>query len=142
MATVGHRVFLSYRREDAAGHAGRLADHLLDRFGQGSVFMDVESIEAGADFTAAIERAISASEAVLVGIGPGWLDATTSSGSKRLDDPADFVRREIEAALASEVRVIPVLVGGASMPPRDGAPRLDRGARAPQRRGAPGPALA
>ncbi len=116
MATAGHRFFLSYRREDAAGHAGRLADHLLDRFGQGSVFMDVESIEAGADFTAEIERAISGSEAVLVLIGPGWSEAPTSSGGRRLDEPADFVRREIEAALSSGVRVIPVLVGGASMP--------------------------
>ena len=116
MATVGHRVFLSYRREEAAGHAGRLADHLLDRFGQGSVFMDVESIEAGADFTAEIEHAIAGSDAVLVVIGPGWLGAEASSGTRRLDDPADFVRREIEAALSSEVRVIPVLVGGAHMP--------------------------
>ena len=64
------RVFLSYRREDSAGHAGRLADHLLDRFGAGAVFMDVESIEAGVDFTQAIERAISDSDAVLVVIGP------------------------------------------------------------------------
>ena len=116
MATSGHRVFLSYRREDSAGHAGRLADHLLDRFGQGSVFVDVESIEAGADFTAEIERAISSSEAVLVLIGPGWLDAKTTSGIRRLDEPADFVRREVEAALTSQVRVVPVLVGGASMP--------------------------
>jgi predicted ATPase len=110
------RVFLSYRREDAAGHAGRLTDHLLDRFGQGSVFVDVDSIEAGADFTAEIERAIAGSDAVLVVIGPGWLDARTPSGVRRLDEPADFVRREVEAALSSEVRVIPVLVGGAEMP--------------------------
>jgi predicted ATPase len=116
MATSGQRVFLSYRREDSAGHAGRLADHLLDRFGQGSVFVDVESIEAGADFSAEIEGAISDSEAVLVVIGPGWLDAKATSGTRRLDEPADFVRREIEAALASQVRVVPVLVGGASMP--------------------------
>jgi predicted ATPase len=122
MAASEHRVFLSYRRGDAAGHAGRLADHLLDRFGQGSVFMDVESIEAGADFTAEIERAISGSAAVLVVIGPGWLAARTSHGGRRLDDPADFVRREIEVALASEVRVIPVLVGGASMPPESDLP--------------------
>jgi hypothetical protein len=73
--------FLSYRREDSAGHAGRLADHLLDRFGTGSVFMDVESIEAGADFSAEIQGAISGSEAVLVMIGPRWLDAKTTSAT-------------------------------------------------------------
>jgi predicted ATPase len=93
-----------------------LSDHLLDRFGAGSVFVDVDSIEAGAHFTTEIERAIIGAEAVLVVIGPGWLDARTSSGSRRLDDAADFVRREVEAGLASEVRVVPVLVGGASMP--------------------------
>jgi len=109
-------LFLSYRREDSAGHAGRLADHLLDRFGQGSVFMDVESIEAGADFTAAIELAISGSEAVLVVIGPGWLEARTASGVRRLHDADDYVRCEIETALSAEVRVVPVLVGGAPMP--------------------------
>ena len=113
---AGPRFFLSYRREDAAGHAGRLSDHLLDRFGVGSVFVDVDSIEAGADFTAEIERAITGADAVLVVIGPGWLDARTSSGSRRLEEPGDFVRREVEAALGSETRVIPVLVGGATMP--------------------------
>src|SRR3972149_3057422 len=106
MAPVGHRVFLSYRREDSAGHAGRLADHLLDRFGSGSVFMDVESIGAGGDFTEGIERSTGAAEAVLVVIGPGWVEARTASGSRRLDEPEDFVRREIEVALASEARVI------------------------------------
>ncbi len=114
-----NRVFVSYRREDSAGHAGRLADHLLDRFGSGSVFMDVESIEAGVDFAHAIERAIDGADAVLVVIGPGWLNSTSSSGSRRLDETGDFVRRELEAAIASEVRVIPVLVGGASMPTED-----------------------
>lgn len=69
--TGGPRFFLSYRREDSAGHAGRLADHLLDRFGSGSVFVDVESIEAGADFTAEISHAIGSADAVLVVIGPG-----------------------------------------------------------------------
>lgn len=116
MAASGPRYFVSYRREDASGHAGRLADHLLDRFGQGAVFVDVDSIEAGSDFTAEIGRAISGSDAVLVVIGLGWLDAATSSGTRRLDEPADFVRQEIEAALSSAVRVIPVLVGGAQMP--------------------------
>ena len=110
------KVFISYRRQDSGGHTGRLADHLLDRLGSSSVFMDVESIEAGADFTEAIVRAIDDSDAVLVVIGPGWLDATGSDGKRRLDDAGDFVRREIEIALRSDVRVIPVLVGDAAMP--------------------------
>jgi predicted ATPase len=115
-APTGHRFFLSYRREDAAGHAGRLADNLLDRFGAGSVFMDIESIGVGADFTEEIDRAIADADAVLVLIGPAWLEATTESGTRRLDEPGDFVRREVEAALGSDLRVIPVLVGGSAMP--------------------------
>jgi predicted ATPase len=116
------RVFLSYRRQDSAGHAGRLADHLLDRFGAGSVFMDVESISAGVEFTQAIEHAIGDSDAVLVVIGPGWLEAVGPDGRRRLDDSSDFVRREIEASLRSDTRVIPVIVGGASMPSEDRLP--------------------
>ncbi len=110
------RVFLSYRREDAAGHAGRLADHLVDRFGQGAVFVDVDSIAAGTDFLDEIEGAMADSEALLAVIGPGWLNSRTATGSRHLDDPRDVVRREIEAALASDVRVIPILVAGATMP--------------------------
>jgi predicted ATPase len=116
------RFFVSYRREDAPGHVGRLADHLLARFGSGSVFMDVESIEAGADFTAQIGSAIGRSDAVLIVIGPGWLEAKSANGSRRLDDPADFVVAEIRAALDADVRLIPVLVGGASMPAEQGLP--------------------
>jgi predicted ATPase len=123
MAVSEHQVFLSYRREDAAGHAGRLADYLLDRFGQGSVFMDVESIEAGVDFTVEIERAIAEADAVLVVIGPRWLEVRAASGARRLEEPGDFVRREIEAALRGDVRVIPVLVGGATMPAESELPR-------------------
>jgi predicted ATPase len=114
--SADRRVFLSYRREDSAGHAGRLADHLLDRFGAGSVFMDLESIEPGADFSKTIEDAIGVADAVLVVIGPRWLDLTGPDGVRRLDAGADVVRREIEVALASQATVIPVLVDGASMP--------------------------
>ena len=118
MTTEGtsRRYFLSYRRDDSPGHAGRLADHLLSRFGAGSVFLDVESIEAGADFTAEIADAIARSDAVLIVIGPSWLDAREASGARRLNDPDDFVRTEVRAALDADVRLIPVLVGGASMP--------------------------
>jgi predicted ATPase len=110
------RVFLSYRRDDAAGHAGRIADHLVARYGPDAVFMDVETIEAGADFVEAIDQAIAGADAVLVVIGPGWVEARDAVGRRRLDDPTDFVRIEVEAALAREVRSIPVLVGGATMP--------------------------
>lgn len=109
-------VFISYRREDSAGYAGRLYDSLSDRFAAAQLFMDVDTIEPGADFVAVISDAVGSCDALLAVIGPGWLEATNAAGERRLDDPNDFVRLEIEAALARNVRVIPVLVQGARMP--------------------------
>src|SRR6185436_15440168 len=86
-------IFISYRRQDAAGHAGRLYDRLASHFGAERVFMDVEGIEPGLDFVDAIERAVGSCEVLIVIIGPGWL-ATDSARKRRLDDPKDFVRIE------------------------------------------------
>ena len=108
-------LFVSYRREDSAGFAGRLTDALEQRFGVGSVFRDVDDIQPGEDFEAVIERRLHDAKAVLVLIGPGWL-AASAAGERRLDHPQDFVRREIELALGSGRPVVPILVGGASMP--------------------------
>lgn len=109
------RIFISYRRSDTAGHAGRLRDDLARRFGAGNVFMDIESIEAGADFAQVIERSIGELDAMLVLIGSQWLSAETD-GVRRLDDPGDFVRMEVAHGLQRDARVIPVLVQGARMP--------------------------
>ena len=109
------RIFLSYRRDDDAGFAGRLADALEKEFGAGSVFRDVDDIRPGEDFIQAIESHLRQVGAVLVMIGPSWL-ATGSDGQRRLDDAGDFVRQEIQAALASGKPLIPLLVGGANMP--------------------------
>ena len=109
-------IFLSYRRDDSAGFAGRLADALEAEFGSGSVFRDVDDIRPGEDFTRAIESHLHEVGAVLVMIGPRWM-ATGSDGRRRLDDPDDFVCQEIQAALESGKPLIPLLVGGASMPP-------------------------
>lgn len=115
-------IFISYRREDTAGHAGRLFDRLCTYFGKDSVFMDVEGIEAGVDFVEAIEQAVGGCEVLLAIIGRGWLDSKNSQGDRRLDDPQDFIRLETAAALARNVRVIPVLVEGAQMPPAESLP--------------------
>ena len=109
-------IFLSYRREDSASAAGRLDDGLKERFGEDSVFRDLSSIGAGAEFPGAIHEAIGAAAVVLVMIGKRWLDVRDAAGLRRLDDPQDYVRREVEAALGLEVPVIPVLVEGAPMP--------------------------
>lgn len=108
-------IFISYRRDDAAAHAGRLHDALVARFGTASVFMDVDNIEPGVDFTEAIDLAVGHCDVLIALIGPHWLDAANARG-RRLDDPKDLVRLEIQAALARNIRVIPTLVGGAQMP--------------------------
>ncbi|MCK6211583.1 toll/interleukin-1 receptor domain-containing protein [Georgenia sp. EYE_87] len=116
------RVFLSYRREDSAAHAGRLADELRRRLGRSDVFLDVAEIRPGSDFTDAIDTALRQSDAVLVVIGPRWLSAAVADGRPRLDDPQDYVRREVAAALDGSLPVVPVLVGGARLPRADELP--------------------
>jgi TIR domain len=115
-------VFISYRREEASGIAGRIYDRIADRFGQRRIFMDVDSIEPGLDFTEVITRAVGACDVLLAVIGLQWLTATDSQGRRRLDDSDDLVRLELEAALARDIRVIPILVDGAQMPGRADLP--------------------
>ena len=109
------RIFLSYRREDASAYAGRVYDRLVAHFGAGQVFMDIDQIEPGEDFVQVIDRKVGACETAVVLIGKGWLSASDGEG-RRLDNPEDFVRLEVAAALQRNVRVVPVLVGGAAMP--------------------------
>lgn len=113
-------IFISYRREDTGGHAGRLCDRLTARFGDAHVFMDLADIAPGQDFTASIDETIAACDCVLAVIGPRWLEAM----QKRAADAEDFVRHEISAALRRNVRVIPVLVGGARMPTAEQLPAV------------------
>jgi hypothetical protein len=109
-------IFLSYRRDDSSGWAGRLYEHLVREWGSGQVFMDIDAIAPGEDFREAITRTMHACDVVIVVIGPNWVGARGETGSRRLDDMADNHRAEVVAALAADVRVVPVLVGGAAMP--------------------------
>jgi hypothetical protein len=109
-------IFISYRREDAEGQAGRLFDDLVADFGDDSVFMDVAGLEPGRDFRRAIDEQVASCGVLLAVIGKDWLDAKGESGQRRLDDPMDFVRLETASALKRDIPVIPVLVRGASMP--------------------------
>ena len=109
-------VFISYRREDSAPYAGRLFDILSTQFGRENMFMDLDTIEGGDDFTSVIERKLSVSDALVAVIGSQWLTVTEQNGTRRLDNASDFVRIEIAKALERDIRVIPVLVGGATMP--------------------------
>jgi len=116
MSGPAGRVFISYRRDDARGSTGRIYDRLVGRFGKNQVFMDVDTIALGVDFAEAIRQAVSTCQVLVAVIGPRWLTATDEDGRRRLDDPDDFVRLEIVAALERGIRVIPILVEGAVMP--------------------------
>lgn len=109
-------IFISYRREDSEGEAGRLFDDLVAVFGEESVFMDVAAIEVGRDFRKAIDDSVATCGVLLAVVGKGWVDAKNAAGNRRLDDPSDFVRLETASALKRDIPVVPVLVRGATMP--------------------------
>jgi len=106
-------LFLSYRRADTAGYAGRLSTVLRKQFGEDQVFQDIETIAPGSDFRAAIETAIGKSQVLLVLIGNTWLTECDKQGQRRLSDPADFVRLEIAIALRRGLKVAGVSGGRA-----------------------------
>lgn len=110
------KVFISYRRDDSAGHAGRLHDRLESVFGRDLLFMDVDAIPLGADFVQVLADEVEKCDVLLAIIGPGWLDARDEQGIRRLDNPADFVRIEISTALARGIPVIPILLDGTRVP--------------------------
>ncbi len=108
-------IFVCYRREDSAGHAGRLYDRLAQHFGRNRVFRDVDHLRAGQDFVQAIARAVGGCDACVVVIGRDWLHSVDEQGQRRLDQPEDFVRLELQSALERGILTVPVLVDGAAM---------------------------
>lgn len=109
-------IFISYRRQDEPNFAGRLYDRLVVRFGRDRVFMDIDSIEPGLDFAEVIHDSIKQCRIVLVIIGKEWAGVAGAQGQSRLHSEDDYVRLEVEAALARKIRVIPILIEGATMP--------------------------
>ena len=109
-------VFVSYRRGDTEGQARALFNEIADLIGRDSVFMDVDSIALGRDFRQILQERLGSCDLMLALIGPDWLDIKDASGKRRLENPADFVRQEIAAALRRNIPVTPVLVQGAQMP--------------------------
>jgi hypothetical protein len=117
------RVFISYRRRETAGDAGRLYEAITGRLGAHNVFMDID-LQPGTDFVERIRQAVSACDVMLVIVGPRWATVESSDGSPRLSDPEDFVRLEVEAGLRRpNVAVIPVLVAGARLPEPEHLPQ-------------------
>jgi len=117
------RVFISYRRQETAWPARQLHDVLAAELGADRIFKDVDDIEPGDDFVEQIQSAVGSCQVLLALIGPQWLTVTDAKGGRRIDDPADFVRLEVETALSrDDVRVIPILVDHARMPTAEELP--------------------
>ena len=117
------QVFISYRRDDARALAERISGSLVQAFGREAVFKDVDSIRSGEDFEIRLQAALSEAKIFLAIIGPAWLGITDENGRRRLDDPADYVRREIEMALDRECAIIPLTVANARIPAEDEVPQ-------------------
>jgi TonB family protein len=109
-------IFICYRREDTIAYAGRLHDRLSAHFGTNRVFMDIDAIQPGEDFVDVLQQRVSACDVLIAVIGKNWLVGKDDRGNRRLDNPEDYVRLEIAAALSRNIRVIPALVANARMP--------------------------
>lgn len=115
------KVFISYRREDSQDTTGRIADHLTARWGADCFFKDVESIPAGDDFRTVIAKALSECSVMVAIIGAEWLGAG-KKGTRRIDNPDDYVRFELRTAMQRGMPIIPVLLDDAEMPKAESLP--------------------
>lgn len=115
-------IFISYRREDTADVTGRVHDRLREKYGAEAIFTDVDSIPFGVDFREHLDQEVSRCDVLLAVIGRNWVSITGEDGQRRLDNPTDFVRIEIESALARKIPVVPLLAHGVSMPKPDDLP--------------------
>ena len=115
-------IFISYRRDDSADITGRIYDRLVQRFSRDTVFKDVDSIPLGIDFRQHLESALSQCRVLLAVMGERWSGTDAATGKRRIDDPSDHVRLELELALARNIPVIPVLVRNFSIPTPDKLP--------------------
>src|SRR5215207_4361925 len=109
------KIFISYRRDDSSGYAGRLRDALVKRFGVNQIFMDIDAVMAGEDFYEVTERSVQSCDILIAIIGKQWL-TISNGGVRRLYEPDDFLRLEITTALSRNIPVVPVLVQGAAIP--------------------------
>jgi hypothetical protein len=115
-------IFISYRRDDSPDVTGRIYDRLVQHYGRDAIFKDVDSIPYGVDFRKHLHEMVGKCDVVLAVIGDGWLNASAAPGQRRLDDQADFVRIELEAALLRDIRIVPLLVKDAAMPKEEELP--------------------
>ena len=119
---MSSKIFISYRRDDTASMALNIAQSLERTFGKGSVFIDVDGIQAGRDFGTILKNTLCKCKVVIAVIGPRWLEIKNEANQRRLDDPEDWVRQEISFAIKSNLIVVPTLVDGATLPKRQDLP--------------------
>ena len=110
------QILINYRRDDTSGYARLIFDRLISHFGEDRIFMDVDGIEPGQDFVKVIDSAVGSCKVLIALIGRNWKDVADESGNRRLENPEDFVRLEIQTALTRDIPVIPTLIQGATMP--------------------------
>lgn len=115
-------IFINYRVHDTAGETGRLVDRLKQRFSDDQIFMDIDKIEPGLDFTKAISKSLESCDIMLAIIGPHWLGVNPTDNTSRIKNPNDWVKTEISTALQRDIRVVPVLVDGGQLPAADDLP--------------------
>ncbi len=115
-------IFINYRVHDTAGETGRLVDRLKQHFSDDQIFMDIDKIEPGLDFTKALSKSLESCDIMLAVIGPHWLGIDTSNNTSRIKNPNDWVKTEISTALQRDIRVVPVLVDGGQLPAEDELP--------------------
>jgi hypothetical protein len=113
---VHRRIFLSYRRDDSAGQSGRIRDRLVRDFGNDYLFMDVDGIPLGTNFVKRLNDEVAGCDVLLAVIGKQWIEIRDESGHRRIDNPNDFVRIEIGAALQRDIPLIPILLDGTKIP--------------------------
>lgn len=116
------RIYVSYRRSDSLGFAGRISDRLAAHFGTENIFTDTDSIPPGADFRQTLNAEIGRCDVMLALMGHDWVSSVDSEGRRRVDNPGDFIRAELETALAQSLPIVPVIVDGAGMPPANSLP--------------------
>lgn len=115
-------VFISYRRDDSADVTGRIHERLLQRFARDVVFKDVDSIPLGIDFRQHLEGALGQCRVLIAVINDQWIERGIATGKRRIDDPRDQLRIELEVALRRNIPVVPVLVRKASVPSEEELP--------------------
>lgn len=115
-------IFISYRRQDNPDITGRIYDRLTNHYTKERVFFDVDSVPIGVDFRHYIDEKVGQCEVLITIIGNSWLDCKDTEGNRRIDNPTDFVRLEIESALKRGIPVIPLLIHGAGMPKESDLP--------------------